>query len=460
MPRYVEEQFVKSCGEIGLKVEPRADGLWRVEHVLADLRSDRLESVRRLGKPEPAYRKFTFHKAHLDEDQHLDAILLGPGHPLFAAVDERLNEKLASLNGGVALYVDAAAQSPYRIHFFEISVRGQNTKGDTLTLYGELIAVRENVGFPLMLGEVGDGEGRFNIVPADCLLDLPAFPNPPQTIDNRIDPGDAADFVKSTWQTRCRQDCQAKRQEFVRVCREYLEKSFNARQRAAQDRVFQLRARESGSPEVALARQRAENDLKDLDHSHRERLAGLDRLSIARHGPVRHIATALVVPAADAANTPLAELLDQLDPELNRRIELAAEQIVISYETAQGRECTRVGHERIGFDIRSLAPADPQTGYRDPVQGIRRIEVKGRKRGQPVPLTVNEWNKAVNHQDSCWLYVVWDPLNNPDPTPLMIQNPAKQLEHAARPVPAARRYVISAAAIEEAARKQTANERQ
>ena len=44
----------------------RADGLWRIEHVLADLRSDRLASVRRLGKPEPAYRKLTFHKDHLE----------------------------------------------------------------------------------------------------------------------------------------------------------------------------------------------------------------------------------------------------------------------------------------------------------------------------------------------------------------------------------------------------------
>ena len=92
MPRYVEEQFIKSCGEIGLKVDPRADGLWRIEHVLADLRSDRLEAVRRMGKPETAYRKFTFHKNHLEEDQHLDAILLGPGNPLYGAVDVRLNE--------------------------------------------------------------------------------------------------------------------------------------------------------------------------------------------------------------------------------------------------------------------------------------------------------------------------------------------------------------------------------
>ena len=52
MPRYVEEHFIKASAAVGLKVEPRADGLWRIEHVLADLRSDRLQAVRKLGKPE------------------------------------------------------------------------------------------------------------------------------------------------------------------------------------------------------------------------------------------------------------------------------------------------------------------------------------------------------------------------------------------------------------------------
>ena len=47
MPRYVEAQFVAASQEVGLKVDARADGLWRIEHVLADLRSDRLRSVRR-----------------------------------------------------------------------------------------------------------------------------------------------------------------------------------------------------------------------------------------------------------------------------------------------------------------------------------------------------------------------------------------------------------------------------
>lgn len=453
MPRYVEDQFVKSCAEIGLKVEPRADGLWRIEHVLADLRSDRLESVRRLGKCEPAYRKLTFHKDHLENDQHLDAVLFGPGHPLYAAVDERLNEKLAPLVGALALYLDPVAEKPYRLHFFEIAVRGQNTKGEPQNLFGELVAVRENLDFPLSFGESGHGVNQYEIVPAECLLDLPAFPDPPESV-GRIDPAPAADFLRSTYQSERRQACQDERKKFVEICREYLTRSYNARLRAAQDRVMSLRAREKSDATVALARQRAENDLADLRRTQKERLAGLQRLEIARHGPVRHVGTALVIPATDAPKAAVADLLEDLDPEITRQSELAAEAVVVAYENARGWETERVGHQKIGFDIRSLGPADPQTGYRDPVTSIRRIEVKGRRQGQTIRLTTNEWYKAVQLGDSYWLYVVWNPLNKPDAQPLRIQNPVKHLDHAKREVAAARYFDIPADAIEAAAKKQ------
>src|SRR5216683_228869 len=145
MPRYVEDYFLKASQEVGLKVEPRADGLWRIEHVLADLRSDRLQAVRRLGKPDAAYRKMTFHKDHLDQDQHLDAILVGPGHPLYAVVDEKANELLTPLVGGTAVFLDAETEVPYRLHMFEVNIRGQNSKGEQQTLHGELVAVREEL---------------------------------------------------------------------------------------------------------------------------------------------------------------------------------------------------------------------------------------------------------------------------------------------------------------------------
>ena len=56
-----------------------------------------------------------------------------------------------------------------------------------------------------------------------------------------------------------------------------------------------LMARERESPEMALARQSAERDLAELERTRTDRLAGLDRLSIARTGPVRHVATAIVL---------------------------------------------------------------------------------------------------------------------------------------------------------------------
>jgi len=127
---------------------------------------------------------------------------------------------------------------------------------------------------------------------------------------------------------------------------------------------------------------------------------------------------------------------------------------VIKYETTQGRECEKVGHLKIGFDIRSLALADPQTGYRDPVTGVRRIEVKGRKKGQPIRLTTNEWYKASQLGGSYWLYVVWDPLENPDAEPIRIQNPAQKLDHVKREVVTARFFEIPAEAITQIHKKE------
>ena len=444
MPKYVETYFLDASREVGLKVEPRADGLWRVEHVLADLRSDRLTSVRRLGKSEAAYRKITFHKEDLDRDQHLDAVLTGPGHPLYAAVDERLNELLASLNGTVTVYLDVTANEPYYLHFCELSIRGQNTKGEPVSLHGEIVAVRESPSSPV--------EERFTVVPADCLLDLPCHSSPPMDL-NPIDAGPASDFLKSTYQMELRADCQEERRHFIQVCRDYLERSFDARIRASMDRVMELRSREATSPEIGLARQRAENDLADLRRTHQERLKGLDRLTLVRHGPVRHVATALVLPLGKSIPIEGAAPED-IDPEIRRRSEKAAEDLVVGFEMGRGWECERVGHLKIGFDVRSLGPADSQTGYRDPVNGIRRIEVKGRTRGRPIRLTTNEWFKAMQLGDSYWLYVVWDPLNNPDTEPLCIRNPVKHFDHVKREVTTARYYDVPADAILEAQDKE------
>ncbi len=432
MPEYVARQFLATADRVGLRVTPRADGLWRIEHVPQDLRSERLEAVRRLGPAETSYNKITFLKQQLEQDQHADSVLLGPGHPLYAAVDEKLNAQLADWIGGLAVFTDVTATTPYRLHFLEFEIRGEGgaTSQSNTPLHAELVAVRD----------AGRADG-FALAPADLWHDLaPSKPIPesPPNVDTRA----AMDFLKSGYQLETRRRVQEDRQRHASIIRDYLTRSFEARIRTAEKRVMALRAREAhGETEVALARQRAEADLADLHRTRGERLNGLDRLIIARSGPVRHVATLLVVPPGMAEIS--ADTGTLIGEVATRETELAAMRVVIDYERARGWEPVDISHiHGPGFDIRSLGPADPATGMRP----VRRIEVKGRQRGQPILLTRNEWLKARQLGDSYWLYVVWNPTE-PDATPILIQNPGYTLEHAAHEVRAISHIMIAAEAI-------------
>jgi len=328
MPEYVARQFLAAAKEIGLRVERRADGLWRVPHVLQDLRSERLDAVRRLGKPETSYRKVTFEKKHLEQDQHLDAVLTGPGHSLYAAVDERLNERLAPLRGGTAVFVDATAVASYWIHFLEMEIRGEGGH----PVHAELLAVAEQ-------------GAKYELVSPDVLHDLAPYPGTPEGAPMAtVEPQRAIDFVKAGHQLERRLQAQEERQHYAQVAREYLEESFQARIRAIENRVMRLRAREaSGETEVALARQQAERDLEDLQRARRSRLTGLDRLAIARSGPLRHLATAWVLPPDQV---PEVRTIWPEDAETRRRVELAAMRVVVEYERRRGWETFDISVER------------------------------------------------------------------------------------------------------------------
>ncbi len=441
MPEYVARQFLGAAEMLGLRVEPRADGLWRIEYVPASLRSERLEAVRRLGPPEAGYRKITFHKEHVvQQGQHADAELIGPGHALYAAVDEALTERLAGLRGGMAVFIDVHASQPYRIHFFEMEIRGDDHSADRgAAIHAEVMAVREEIGV------LAQGQERLALVTADVLHDL-GVPEAPLTdlaaTLSQPRPQAATDFVRSGHQIVVRRRVQDERLRYAGIVRDYLTRSFEARIRATENRVMSLRARElGGETEVSLARQRAERDLDDLKRSREERLAGIGRLEITRPGPVRHLASALVLPPQTAL--PEALLRDEMDEDAKRASELAAMRFVIAFEREHGWEPIDVSerHDKCGFDIRSLGPADPATGQR----AVRRIEVKGRLVGQPVRLTINEWLKARQLGESYWLYVVWNPTTTPELVP--VPNPGHRLEHLAREVSAVSHIEIPPEAI-------------
>lgn len=431
MPRYVEAHFIEAAKRIGLRVEPRADGLWRIEHVLADLRSDRLESVRKLGKADSAYRKVAFHKEVLERDEHVDAVLMGPGHPLYAAVDERLNEQLSPTIGSAAVFLDPLAAGPYRLHFFELSIKGQDTRGIDVPLFGEVVAVRDDAGV-------------LAVVPSDSLLDLAPHPAPPAESEP-IGYDHAAEFLKSTYQLDRRNRCHEERRRFASIVREYLTTSFDARLRRAQNRYMELMAELGTRPEYKLAADEARRYIDDLERSKGSRLASLRRLETARTGPIRHIASALVLaPEGDVARQ-LGSLAREHDVDLRLRKERRAEDIVIEHLVTEGfprDQIERVGREKIGFDIRALRVIDNATGQLE----VRRIEVKGYSRGNNIQMTTNEWYKAQQLGASYWLAVVWDPLE-PDHELVLIQNPAERLDHAKREIMVTKLFEIPANVI-------------
>lgn len=143
-------------------------------------------------------------------------------------------------------------------------------------------------------------------------------------------------------------------------------------------------------------------------------------------------------PSINADHFP--EFVGEPDPALTRRVRLATEDVGVAYEKVWGRECGRVGHRKVGFDIRSLAPLAPQTGYRDLTVGVRRTQVKDCKRGQPVRLTMNGWFKVTAVRGTYWLHLVRDPLDDSDPALLMIWKPVMQMDDAKREVAAVRYY--------------------
>ena len=93
-------------------------------------------------------------------------------------------------------------------------------------------------------------------------------------------------------------------------------------------------------PEFRLAADEARKYVDELQRARQERLDGLKRLEIARTGPVKHVGSAFVLaplPAAELAaqagdadtQAQLPYLADELDPNLRRQSEIAAEDKVL-----------------------------------------------------------------------------------------------------------------------------------
>jgi Domain of unknown function (DUF3883)/Helicase conserved C-terminal domain len=430
MPEYVEQFFGRACGQVGVRLERRANGLWRIENVPQSVRAERLNSVKRLGRPQESYRKLTFQKEIRSRAEHEDAVLISPGHPLYASISEVMLEKLEVVRAGAAPFVAPWATEVFPIHFFTFTVRGYDTHGDPENAYGELVAVTREGGEPKVIG----ADVLHDLTPVDVGPGEDAMPTP-------ADLQQAESYIKVQIQHDEVQSARERRLEQADLRREYLIESMDAQRERLEakwseleDRVYQ------GEHAAALARDRAQSRLDDLERRRKQKLAGFENLGIAKPGPVTYLGTALVGPPG--GDDPAVEAM-QNDPG----VEQAAMEWAMQAERNEGWEPTDVSHYRDGrgFDIRSVRKDAAGREVE-----VRRIEVKGRgpKQGD-VSLCNTEWIAAHRHGDSYWLYVVYGATSD-QPRGIRIQNPAETLGSQVRKVTTVTAFHIPGEAIEAA----------
>jgi superfamily II DNA or RNA helicase len=430
MPEYVESFFRRACNQLGVRLERRADGLWRIENVPRALRSDRLRAVQRLDRPQDSYRKLTFLKEERAKAEHEDAVLLSPGHPLFAATTESLLEKLSTVEGAAAAFAAPWASEPYAIHFFAHRVTGLATSGKSEDVFAEIVAV------------AATPSGGFELAPADVLHDLTPLEGvalePPELTVVRS----AEDFVRMRVQQPKVVEKRAERLQQAEIRTRYLDGALDAERKRLElkwseldDRVFR------GESQATIARDSAHRRLEEVERRREEKLAGFEQLGIVKPGPVAYLGSALVGPPAVDEQTASAM---RNDPE----VELAAMDWALDEERRAGWEPKDVSaaHDGSGFDIRSV-----RRDEQGRVAEVRRIEVKGRSPEHgDVMLCRTEWIAAARHGEGYWLYVLYG-ANSEKPRGVKIRNPYAVLGTQVREVTQVTAFHVPGEAIEAAA---------
>ena len=425
MPEYVEKFFVRAAEREKIPLRMRADGLYAIDRVPVRLRDQHLATARRYGVPAQEYRKLTFDKTLQQRDEHLDAVLLSPGHPLFAALGEVLLGDLEGVQGHAAMFVDPRVTESYQVHFFEVQIVSEEPL--TETKHSSTGEARTQVLYATLAAIIDGSQGK-ELASADLLHDLTPLPEEATIFEQIVPPDPQTVVALERWvrvkvQFPLKQQQASERQRLLHIGREYMSKMFAEQIKRLQHRYMELYRRvQKGDEAARLARDEADRRQKELRQRLREKEAELDRLQVVREGVVRYIGTALVVPMTQ---TSLATQLEQQSAitsgELvrNDKIERIGMDYVMNYELKQGRgpEDISKNHDGSGFDIRSTHPL---TGE------IRRIEVKARaSEGEFVELTPNEWLQAHRHGESYWLYVVWNCAQ--EPYLITIQDPARVL---------------------------------
>jgi len=406
MPEYIERFFVEAYRSLGGTIaaaKASGQGVWSISRVPPALKQIPEHIERRFGKVGNAYPKLTFDKDRIVG--YSDIEFVGPGHPLFEMVIDRVLTQYGEALRSGAVFFDADAKEPSALWL----LAGAVEDGRGTVVGRRLFGVRRQ----------GD---RFSRSQPYALLDLKApdeeaAPAVSQEVAHAATDDDAIiDWSLKNVLDPYFEEIRERRQHELSIKEKYIRKSLQylitESNRKLQKYDGQLRQfRDPNDPKALHIKgnraQEAERRDK-LMHRRDDRLAEIDQERHLSDKPPEIIGVAAILP------------LTVDDPELGgmRRddeVEAVAVEVSMTYEKSQDRKPVSVEEENCGWDITSL----------DGGQVARYIEVKGRAGDGAVSLTENEWIKAQRFGEDYWLYIVTGCKS--EPKLHMIQDPASKL---------------------------------
>ncbi len=403
MPEYIEKFFVEAYRSFGGTIAPAKDkGVWTINRVPPDLRKLPEAMERRFGKVGQTYPLVTFDKELTVGYSELE--FLGPGHPLFEGVVERvLRDYGGSLRQG-AVFFNAEATEPTVLWLIKCGV--EDGRGQTV---GErLVAVHCT-------------DGRFRKSQPYALLDM-------KTPDSKADvPGETRQVATDedaviNWSLEgvtpdYFAEIDERRDRELGIKEKYVRKSLqhliaeSVKKIGKYDTQLRQIKDETDQRRLNLLGNRAQEEARKAELSQRlkDRLAEIEQERHLSEKPPEILGVAVILP-------PPREVVQSVEGmENDPEVEAIAVAEAMKYEVGQGRNPVSVEAENCGWDLTSLLGG----------QVDRYIEVKGRGSLGGVALTPNEWIKAQRFGKDYWLYVVVNCKTKPEL--YLIQDPASKL---------------------------------
>ena len=392
VPEVVEDFFMDAADEIKLSlstIQPRTYKIAKLSKPLKTIGEIQESKFGALGKE---YKRIVFDRKLLEQDARSDWVT--PGHPLFEAVRQQIDDDSKDSLARGAVFYDLHAKTPYHLDVYVSSV---------------FDGLNHCLNKTLLLVEV-DSEGNQAVREPTLFLDLQSAKweavrnSLPESLPDRAE---TELFLTRHLQSTILHDVATQRKKEVQTIRRHVETSLEELIK----RQNILYADIEDNPPDALREanlSQAYNRLDELTNRRDRRRYELAHEEQCSLGAVELIARAWVLPSPDRNDPEVAPLVRDDD------IERIAVDAVIAFEEARGWQVESVEKQNRGFDLISRHPQTDEHRY---------IEVKGRADVGEVALSNHEFKTAAKLQDAYWLYTVFR-CSGDLPEVHLMQNPA------------------------------------